>query len=309
VGVHRSGTTLLRYILNSHPRIYIPPESDFFPRFFQKRPNATLDRQDAIKIIETIFKEYRFVQEWQGGIPDSKTFVDNLSNLKPAFLLNSLYSQYAGQFGAERWGDKTPVYTSYMDLIIILFPDAQFIHIIRDGRDVALSMLDKWGQKEHHIDILYAAESWERRLQKAFVSAAKLDTDHYYELRYEDLVTAPEEVVHKICDFLGESFVLEMIEPHLLGRERIQPNGFHAPVRQPLSPSRINRWRVEMEERDRKIFQAVAYDMLKRLDYKVEDLNPLSFSEFVRFSRLKIKYNLLQTGRTILQSLGVFHPN
>ena len=102
VGVHRSGTTLLRYMLNSHPRIYIPPESDFIPRFFQRRPCTPIERERAVRILNIIFDSYRFVGEWEGERPDLTAFVSGLPDLMPATFLDALYSQYARQFGIGR---------------------------------------------------------------------------------------------------------------------------------------------------------------------------------------------------------------
>ena len=74
LGVHRSGTTLLRYMLNSSPRLYIPPESDFIPRFFGREPTETLTPERTARILRVIFTRYRFVREWQGDPPDPDAF-------------------------------------------------------------------------------------------------------------------------------------------------------------------------------------------------------------------------------------------
>jgi hypothetical protein len=309
VGVHRSGTTLLRYMLNSHPRIYIPPESDFFPRFFQRRPCTPMEREQAIRILDVVFDSYRFVGEWKGERPDPIAFVSSLPDLMPATFLDALYGQYAHQFEAERWGDKTPVYTSYMDLIAQMFPTAQFIHIIRDGRDVALSMVDKWGKKEFHIDVYFAAQSWKRRLRQALASVTRLDPGRYYELRYEQLVADPEPLLREICGFLGEDYVLEMASPHLLGSERIPRDGFHAPVRQSPNTSRAGRWRREMSAADQRLVQRVAGDLLDELSYPLAELGNMSLMEWARFAVLAAKYQVLQAGRRVLQAAGLFHPN
>ena len=309
IGVHRSGTTLLRYMLNSHPRIYIPPESDFIPRFFQRRPDAPMRTKQASRILDTIFDSYRFVNEWQADRPDAETFVENLQDLTPSVFLDALYREYASQQGAVRWGDKTPIYTSYVDLVSEIFPRAQFIHIIRDGRDVALSMLEKWSRKEFHIDIYYAVQSWKKRLYQAFASSFSLDSDQYYELRYEQLVIDPVPLLKEICEYLKEEYVAEMAEPHHLGRERISPSGFHAAIRQPPNDKRVARWRREMTVQDQRLIQAVAGDLLEKLGYKTIDLGKMTYGELVRFAGLRTKYTLFQAGRRLLQSVGIFYPN
>lgn len=309
VGVHRSGTTLLRFMLSSSPRIYIPPESDFIPRFFGRHPHGPLSRQQAIKILVTIFDAYRFVREWQGARPDWEAFVDSLPELTPALLLDTLYRRYAEQNDAVRWGDKTPIYSTYMDLIVEIFPDAQFIHVIRDGRDVALSMVDKWGQQEFHIDLYFAARDWVRRIRRARACGAQLGPDHYYELCYKHLVANPEQELRAVCDFLGEPYVPQMAQHYHLARQRIPADGFSAPVRQPTNTSRLERWRREMSAADQRMLQAVAGDLLHELSYELVDLGPMPLAERVRWGRLWTKYTVLQMGRRVLQAVGVFHPN
>ena len=309
VGVHRSGTTLLRYMLSSSPRIYIPPESDFIPRFFGRDPLSPLSRERAVNILTTLWSSYRFVKEWQGEPPDAEAFVDRLPERTPRAFLQALYSQYAAQNGAVRWGDKTPIYASYMDLIHRIFPEARFVHVIRDGRDVALSMLDKWGEKEFHIDIYFAAKSWVRRIRQARASGARLGPDLYYELRYEDLVRDPEAELRPLCRFLAEPYVPEMAQPHLLGQERIQPDGFHAPIRQPPSTKRVGRWRREMSMADQRLFQRLGGALLSELGYEAADLGSMPAGEAARFAALSLKYTTLQAGRRVFQAAGVFHPN
>lgn len=308
VGVHRSGTTLLRFMLNSSPRIFIPPESDFIPRFFGRRPGEQLGERRLASILNTIFTTYRFAKEWQGEPPQVQAFIEQMSRRTPAAFLDTLYRSYAAQYGATRWGDKTPIYASYMDLIHEIFPEAQFVHIIRDGRDVALSMLDKWGKREIHVDIYFAARNWVRRIRQAQGSGARLSSDLYYELRYEALVENPKAELLRLCTFLGEPFLPDMAKPHLLGRAHIQKGDFHAPLRQPPSTDRIERWKREMSPADRRLFQGVAGELLVELGYEIEDLGNAPPREQIRSWLLASKYTTLQTGRHVLQALGILPP-
>ena len=308
IGVHRSGTTLLRYMLSSSPRIYIPPESDFIPRFFGRAPLAPLNESRVRKILHIIFTRYRFVKEWQGEPPDPARFFHEMPAPTPAGFLETLYRMYARQYGAVRWGDKTPIYTSYVDLIHRIFPEAQFIHIIRDGRDVALSMLEKWGRREFHIDVYFAARTWVRRIRQARAAGARLGPRLYHELRYEDLVLDPEKELRAICAFLNEPYLPEMAQHHRLARKRIRPGDFHDPVRQPPNPGRVGRWRREMSPADVRLVQRVAGPLLVELGYGLADLGPMSPSERARYAALAGKYLILQSGRRVLQAVGVLPP-
>jgi len=302
VGVHRSGTTLLRFMLNSNPRLYIPPESDFVPRFFGRDPQGPLDQQRIAWLLDVIFRRYRLVKEWQGEPPDPAEFAAEMAGPTPAAFLDTLYSRYAHQQGAERWGDKTPIYASYMDLIDSIFPAAQFVHIVRDGRDVALSM------HEIHVDVYFAARNWVRRIRQARASGARLGPDRYYEMRYEDLVTDPEGELRPLCHFLGETYLPEMAEPQRLGREQFDEGDFHAALRRPPSTARIGRWRQEMPARDLRLFQRIAGPLLADLGYEVPDAGPVPTGERLRFGTLALKYAVLQGGRRGLQALRLVPP-
>jgi hypothetical protein len=308
VGVHRSGTTLLRFMLNSNPRLYIPPESDFIPRFFGRDPHGALSQRRVAQLLDGIFARYRLVKEWQGMPPDPEEFAAEMSEATPAAFLDTLYSRYAHQKGAERWGDKTPIYASYMDLLAAIFPTAQFVHIIRDGRDVALSMLDKWGDKEFHVDLYFAARNWRRRIHHAQASGAALGPERYYEMRYEALVEDPERELRPLCQFLGEAYLPEMAQPQHLGRRQIAAGDFHAPLREPPSASRVGRWRREMAAADLRLFQRVTGGLLAELGYELADTGPMPAGEIWRMTLLALKYEALQAGRRVLQAAGLVPP-
>ncbi|MCP4425013.1 MAG: sulfotransferase [Chloroflexi bacterium] len=307
IGVHRSGTTLLRYMLSSSPRIHIPPESDFIPRFFLRRPTAPLSEQRVTEMLKVIFDRYRFVNQWRGDPPPAGSFLHN-GPPTPAAFLDRLYTLYAQQHSAVRWGDKTPIYSSYVDLLHEIFPEAQFIHLMRDGRDVALSTLDKWGKKKIHFDMYFAARNWARRTRQARQAEAELGPQQYYELRYENLVADPARELRPICEFLNEPFYPEMAEPQRLGQKDIAPGTFHAPVRQPPSTARIARWRKEMSPQDLRLFQHIAGPLLEETGYPLVDGGVMTPAEKARLAALAAKYMAFQTGRRMAQMLGLAPP-
>ena len=309
VGVHRSGTTLLRYMLGSHSRIYIPPESDFIPSFFLRDPAGEMSDEQIARLLHIIFDRYRFVKEWKGDQPNPAQFAASLPDRTPAAFLDELYGLYATQYSATRWGDKTPIYASYIDLIHEIFPKAQFLHIIRDGRDAALSMLDKYERDEFHVDIFFAARNWVRRIRRAQRAGSRIGPDLYYELRYEHLIDDPEGQLRAVCRFLGEIYEPGMIEYHRVARERIPADShFFSNVRNPLSQLRVGRWRQEMSQADQRLVQRVAGKLLVELDYTLADLGPMSIPELARLAALASKYAALQSGRRVLQALGLFPP-
>ncbi|MBN1953999.1 MAG: sulfotransferase [Anaerolineae bacterium] len=309
VGVHRSGTTLLRYMLNSHSRIYIPPESDFIANFFLRRPSGELSERRIAQLLDTVFTRYRFVGEWQGDPPTAAAFIAAMPERTPAAFLDTLYGTYARQNDAVRWGDKTPIYASYVDLIHRILPQAQFIHIIRDARDAALSMLDKYEKEEFHVDVFFAARNWVRRIRKAQRDGARLPAHLYHEVRYEDLVQNPQHQLEVICDFLGERFEPAMLTHHRAARERVPADShFFDNVRNPTTRQRIGRWRAGLAPRDQRLVQFVCGQLMDELDYEREDVGRMSPGELMRLAALAAKYATLQAGRRVLQEVGLMPP-
>jgi hypothetical protein len=295
-------------MLSSHSRIYIPPETDFIPYFFNKNPNETLTPARVQAITNEIFSRYRFVEEWQGEEPTNAQLLARMANKTPAGYLNALYSMYAEQNGATRWGDKTPIYASYLGLLHQIFPTAKFIHIIRDPFDASISLLDKYEAREMHIDPYFAARNWVRRIQHAQRTGKEL-RNLYYEMRYEDLVKNPEQEIREVCQFLDEDFEPAMLTQHKLAQNRIEKDShFFANVRNPINTQSLGRGRRDLSVQRRRIIQRVAKPLMLNLNYPLETLGAMSFWENLRFEGLRIKYGILQFGRSILEAIGLFPP-
>jgi hypothetical protein len=307
IGAPRSGTTLLRIMLSSHPGIYVPPESDFIPRLYLGRARSVMSRDRAVRDVRTILANRRFLHEWRAEPLDAAAFVASLPELTPAALLDGLYRAYAAQHGAARWGDKSPIYTRHVPLLADIFPSAQFVHIIRDGRDAAVSTLAAYPDR-FYVDMYFAARSWRQRVRAARVAGLALGPERYTELRYEELTTDPEPVLHRLCDFLGEDYAPAMREPHKLARELLRPQGRHAPVREPVHAN-SGGWRRRMPPADQRLFHAVASDLLTELGYEVAQRDTLSTADRARVTSLATKYLALEGGRRILQGFGVFPPH
>ena len=309
IGAQRSRTTLLRYILSSHPRIYVPPESNFIPRYFSMSPDGIIPRERAIQIVEGILKYRMFFKDWIGEKPDPVQFVEALPSRTPAGILDALYSHYAELHESTRWGDKSPIYCDYIDLLAAIFPQAQFIHIIRDGRDVALSMLKAYHRPRFfYVDIYYAARVWQQRVINARNSGQLVSPENYYELHYENLVAKPVEEIKKICKFLGESFHQEMIEPDEVARNYYHSKGIHSGTRKPLNTESVGVWKASMTDEDQRLFQNIAGSLLVDLGYDVQDLGGTSVSEAGRAFWLRLKFSIIQSGRQLIKSVGLFHP-
>lgn len=176
VGCHRSGTTLFRLILDSHPNISCGPETRFL--------------RDLEKITDA--------ENWprMGLYGFDKPWWDE----QVAALFAEFHQQYALRRGKTRWADKTPLYVNHLDYIDRLFPSCQVINLVRDGRDVVRSHRDTFSYWES----IKAVEKWPRYIVAAEHFGARVGPTRYHEIRYERLVGETEKVLREVLDWLDE---------------------------------------------------------------------------------------------------------
>ena len=274
VGAGRSGTTLLRLMLDSHPLLAMPPETAFLPQIHQQR--AQLDSESLADLIVSS-------PTWPDFHLDAAALRAELAALRPfspAEGARCFYRLYAQRFGKPRWGDKTPFYGGRMLDIQELLPEARFIHLIRDGRDVALSLRPLWfapGQ-----DMRTLAAYWCQAVSDARRDAPSCR--HYLEVRYEQLIADPRAQLQRICDFLALPFAPELLNYPARAAERIgevrdqqlpgrlvtreQRLGQHPMVTSPPRTDRIGRWRHDMTAGELREFEAVAGELRASLGYE-----------------------------------------
>lgn len=269
VGCARSGTTLLRLVLDAHPDLAIPDETHFIPKLTQQCRDSDDPRREFFETFP-VSPGYARLQL------DNGLFFDSVSRINPFDLgsaIRATYQLYSKKFGKSRWGEKTPSYSSHMSLIQGLLPEARFIHIIRDGRDVALSIKDFPRLPRSHVE---AAAWWKQRIEQA---RGQVDLLHnYLEIRFEDLVLQMEPTVRQVCDFLELSWDPRMLTYYQTSEERLhlQPVGVseprrraHALTARPPQGDRVGVWRREMEQADLASFDAIAGDTLKEFGYSL----------------------------------------
>ncbi len=175
VGCQRSGTTLLRLILDAHPRLSVGPESRFLDDL-AKVTGEDWPRIEPYGLPREYFHE-RFAQ-----------------------LFHEFQMEYAHGRGKVRWGDKSPRYTLHLDFLDDLFPTCQFVHVIRDGRDVVTSHRERWG----YASAYKATAKWQRYIEAARAAGKKLGPERFTEVRYEALVANPEPELRRLLEFFGE---------------------------------------------------------------------------------------------------------
>jgi hypothetical protein len=300
VGNPRSGTTLLRFILSSHPRIYIPGETGFIP-FLLKNVRAELSLPQVRGLLHRIAWLNR---GWDDLVKQVPGFYRSLPTPTLRQLLDALYRRKITPHGAVRWGDKTPSYVRHIPTLSTIFPQAQFIHVIRDGRDVALSAQAKWGHKHWYMDSYYLLKNWARNVKEGRRAGRQLDPDRYLEIHYEQLVQAPEDTVRTLCSFLNESFHSAMLEHTRLARQEIGPDG-HVEVRRPISTASVQRWRGEMSAFQCKLANELAGPVLAEMGYELAESSLWSTRERIRLFCLAVKYQAIDSMRHLLPALGI----
>ncbi len=279
VGMNRSGTTLLRMMLDAHPDLTIPPETHFVPDLIKaaREPGATP---------ESALAAMKSAREWGDfGFSDEEMLgrLRALPEIKPGPAVRTFYAAYTEEQGKPRWGEKTPTYVQKMKLIQRAIGEARFVHVIRDGRDVALSVLDRTVRDLTAGDV---ARRWQKKITKAREDSPKLD--HYMEIRYEDLILDTEPVLRRVCEFIELPWDDALLHYHERSADRLQEMAralpgdgrakeltverrlaTHEMTTKPPSADRVARWRTQMSPEQRDEFEAVAGDLLDELGYPI----------------------------------------
>lgn len=270
VGVGRSGTTLLRLMMHNHPRIAVPYESHFITSYIDKLPDyGNLDIATNLqKLVVDILSE-PLLESWDHTFEESVVLARVARPASLASVIDAIYADYAEAKGKVRWGDKSD-YLDRMHLINEVFPKAKFIHIVRDGRDVANSVMKMdWGP----ADILRAADWWHEHVKMGRIVGRVLGPSRYTEIRYEDLTANPERELARLCAFLGEEYSDSMLRYHELPRSTIPEarRGQHHNTDAPPTRTRSFAWKSEMPKRDQALFCQLAGETLNGLGYEVPE--------------------------------------
>ena len=282
VGAPRSGTTLLQYMLRSHPNISLPTgESHFMVPIYKSRKKfGDLQKKTNLRrLLHTMYHQSRdFLETDLHGIHFEIESIIDLLHEKEMSKVQDVFSwllmENAKGEGKSRWGDKTPWYLLHMPMILEMFPDAQFIHIIRDGRDVAFSL---FGRKEDFgvYNIFRAAEYWSIYMEKGQEVGSSLPVSTYMEVRYEDILANPEKECRRICRFLGEEFTDKIVQYRTSSTPGKTPL-----LLKPIQPDNACKWKNKMTKRQQTTFEAVAWDLLKRNGYETTgEKRDISFIE------------------------------
>jgi len=276
-GATRSGTTLLRLMLDAHPQMAIPSETHFVPDMIVRCIDGPVNADELAGVVTGHARWGDFGLD----ADELRWRFEAIDPLNAADAVRAFYTLYAEQQGKTRWGDKTPGYIRQTRRIQRVLPEARFVHMIRDGRDVALSLLPlSFGPST----VTEAAELWKKRVGWARYQSRGID--HYTEVRYEEVILDTEGTLRKLCDFIELEFDPAMLDYHEGAAERLsekardlaKPDGraqpaaariaSHALAKEPPQADRVGRWKREMSSDDVAAYEAVAGDLLAELGYE-----------------------------------------
>jgi hypothetical protein len=271
VGCPRSGTTLLRRMVDAHPEIAITRETHWIPEVLKRGRGLDLGGRVTAKLPAVLEAHPKFATL---GIDHDE--LERLVAGRPSYpaFVEALFDWYGTMHGKRFVGDKTPGYVLEIGLLNVVFPSARFVHLVRDGRDVCMSALG-WQRKAEQFrrrfptwddaPVATAALWWRRHVIEGRAAACKLTSDLYLELRYEGLVTDPERECRRLCGFLNLAFDSAMLRFNE-GRTRFEPGLSAKRAWLPPTPG-LRDWATQMPHHQVEEFEAAAGDALDAFGY------------------------------------------
>ncbi|MFQ6677775.1 MAG: sulfotransferase [Fidelibacterota bacterium] len=276
LGSERSGTTLLRLILNAHSNIAIPPQTKFTRKILKRlwvfgdlkkennRKKLTewlLSKEKNTKLVDLMLSH----NELNDVMLEKKTI---------GGFLSSIYQLYATNNGKKRWGDKRPYYIRFIPLLFQLYPDAVMIHLIRDGRDCVASLKKMQWWHRHPI---YSMLNWRYAIRRGKQFAKKYP-NQFLEIRYEDLIHRSEEIIKTVSKFIGVEFEEGMLEfyshtPQNVPKYKME---WHYKTAQPISAQYIGQWRNNLTTSEIQLMDWCSRDELILWNYLNSTSNQIS---------------------------------
>jgi len=277
IGRPRSGTTLLSTLFDAHPNVIIPFESPVILQLSSKYlPLKSWSEQHIHRFINDLFSTRKF-DRWN---IDREALLDSLLKFRKHLDFQSaikiLYLHFPSFFPKENIllpGDKNPIYSLFFKKIYHIFPDARFIHLIRDYRDNILSV-----KKLDFEAPLTSIIAYRWKFSNNLVHRmSKLHPEQFYTIRYEDLINDPETNLKKLCNFLHIEYQPSVLSFHLYVEERIkklseeearQFKKFHSNLLKPVNTSKSGVWKNDMKKRDVKIAESIAGKWAEQFGYE-----------------------------------------
>lgn len=267
-GFERSGTTLLSMMAGAHPELAVPlTVTGLWYRYARLAEDYgdLRDPSNLARLIADLLAEER-IRLWDVPLTTDEV-LDGWSATSFADVVARFHALYAARHGKPRWGNLDIATLDDMDIANRWFPDAKFVHIVRDGRDVALSHETMpYGAS----NVLECALTWDRRLRTNMKMGAILGPARYRVIRYEDLVVEPEPTLEAMCEFMGLGFSEAMLDYPRMVDEKIPPHRrwLWPAIDKAPDRSKVFGWKHRMSSAKRLVFEAEAGDLLREFGYE-----------------------------------------
>ena len=256
---------MLALMIHAHPRLAMPPETRFLVRTWRERARFgdLSTRPQRRALAQACVRQGSMVRDL--GLP-KKQLVRRIMAAPPTIgsAFGAVFAAYAEAHGKARWGDKRPAYFPEVDVLLRLFPDAQVVHVVRDGRATVSSLkrMPWWDG-----DSVGAMATWAQAEFCARRDRARLPADTFHVLRYESLVADPRAVLGELCDFLEEDFDEAMLEPHRVATVVPARKAWHENLRGAVSTDRLRAWQDGLEPWELGLIETVQRRALERWGY------------------------------------------
>lgn len=286
IGMPRSGTKLLRSLLNNHKEVFIPEvETLFIPDLLKKYGENRLTLEMVDNVITDLKKSLFFFYYLQSRSFDFDRF--KCEDLSIKEFLDLFFTELAIQENQDvKWvGDKSPNYIYEVKLLMSFYPNAKFIHIVRDPRDYALSMRKTWNK-----NIYRAAYRWSHGMREIYNIPQNKAANSIIEIKYEDLIKFPQITLQKVCDFIGLEFQPDMTELNqsveLIGDARGKQ----------IDSANSQKYLSELTEKEQLKIEKLTAKFLRHYGYPISD-SVIYLAEVSKFKELCWKlgdaYNLI----------------
>ena len=279
IGSKRGGTTLLRLMLNKHTQLIIPPESHFILPLVKTFPY--LDRSlsfSQLEEIKSIIINHPRFDTWKMDAEEVDSVINSLDEPRIlAAVIEGLFLRKIRDSGKTTWGEKTPEYIDIIPQLNSLFPESKFIALVRDGRDVAISLKDRgWEGWSIYQRAIY----WKRCIRN--IEFLNKLGNRTLMVKYERLVTNVEEVLSEITEFLDVVFEDKMLQFNQDYAKNITEteikSGVHKKLnRMPDPKADIGRWALQMSNSEVWRFESICHKELRLMDYDVAYYNQNNF--------------------------------
>lgn len=263
VGMERSGTSLIRAVLHKHSRIGIPVrgELQFFANWFDKYGDLS-ERENLETFAQAFFEKSKFRHL---GI-DPHAVLDRFKTTEPIYanFFTSVMREYASSHGKARWAEKSTSHIYHLPTILDLYPNAQYILIVRDPRDTYLSVKSAPWRRDKSVE----PRQWALHWHHAYLNAVRILLNHpgqFYLYRHESFVGNPSAELKRVLEFLGEPFEPECLDIADLDWRQNSSFGDESSV---ISSSSVGRWRAHLSANALVAIEEACGDLMFLFDYE-----------------------------------------